>query len=663
MSGSRSSVAPAARVWMPAVFPALPADRVWMPAVFAAVPAAHVWMPVVLAVVAAGCTGGAASSDGSSTVAVPLEVRFVLDEAAFTAPPAPQNVVPFDVVAADMDADGDPDLLVNWHNLARLELFENEGGGFVLVNPESNDRSGLYENVGVASLYAEADRVLAAARADGAAGVYVWHEPNPRGDWHFYVAPAAEPATIELRANGALTPRLDERFVRRRGEFDAELRIDTALHFRVGVAFVATQLVVSASLPVFAGAELTPVGNTADLWKDDPHGIAWVNVRGTPAPEIFISRGGLMGQLLPPHDAKVDRFFEYTGADPMYEDARDAIPAGYGRGRRVEWVDIDADGVNELYIGNTDSPNALLAVDGSGSYTDIAPALGLDVADGDTFAWLDVDGDGRDDLVFVDAAGFSVAYNRGDRAFELAPGSDIGLRFPPGSEPGQESLFATLSLNVLDVDNDGRLDLWLTGHGEGRKLALYRGTDAGFADATAQFGLDAAPLANRIVFLDIENDGYIDAMTFGASATWLHNEGGARFRVEEVDPAWGLREFTHAAAIDVDDDALLDLVLVGHRRMVARNRSRGAGSALRVLPRTSADDPVGALVMAFYADGMVRAQRYGSALTTQYSQGLAPLRFGIPPGTSIDRLEVRWPDGRTETRAVGACENFIELQH
>jgi hypothetical protein len=38
------------------------------------------------------------------------------------------------------------------------------------------------------------------------------------------------------------------------------------------------------------------------------------------------------------------------------------------------------------------------------------------------------------------------------------------------------------------------------------------------------------------------------------------------------------------------------------------------------------------------------------------------LHFGIPPGTSIDRLEVRWPDGRSETRAVGAGEDFIELR-
>ncbi len=616
----------------------------------------------------AGAAGCSVDSDGEPAAGaarqhVPLEVRFTLDETAFTAPPAPQSSVPFDVVAADMDLDGDPDLLVNWHNLARLELFENQGGDFILANPAGDDHSGLYENEAIPSIYAPTEQTLARARAAGVAGVYVWHDPSPRQDWHFYVAPGEGPVTLELRANRALTPRLDARFVRRSDEFEAELAIDTPLHFQVGVAFVATQLALSASLPIFVGADLTPVGERADLWKDDPHGIAWVNVRGTPPAELFISRGGLMGTLLPPHDPKVDRFFEYTGGDPLYADARAAMPAGYGRGRRVEWVDIDGDGVNELYIGNTDSPNTLLAADGAGGYTDIAAALGLDFMTADTFAWLDIDGDGRDDLVFVNETGFAVAHNRGNRSFEVAAGDGLGLRFPAGSELHQDGLFDTLSLNVLDIDNDGRLDLWLSGHGQERKQALYRATGDGFEEVSAALGLDAAPLANSIVFLDIENDGYVDAMTFGLGAVWLHNEGGRRFTVEEVDPQWGVREFTRAVAVDADDDLRVDVVLVGHRRMVARNQTRGGGGALRVWPRAAGNDPVGTLVTAFYANGMVRVQRYGSALTTQYSQGLAPLHFGIPPGTSIDRLEVRWPDGRSETRAVGAGEDFVELWH
>jgi len=614
---------------------------------------------VLGALLAAGC--GTVGTPADDTAAVPLEVRFELDEAAFEAPPAPQAFVPFDVVSADMEGDGDPDLLLNWHNRAPLELFENRGGGFALVNLPADDHSGLDENPGIADIYGPVEQTLALARAAGP-GVYLWHEPDRRGDWHIQVTPAGEPVTLSLRANGALTLHIDRRYVVRQGEVDAELVVDEPLHFRADIYFVASQLAVEASLPLYVGGDLTAAGIRADLWKDDPHGIAWVNVRGTPPPEIYVSRGGLTGELLPPLDPKVDRFYEYDGGDPLYRDVRDATPANYGRGRRVEWVDVDGDGVNELYVGNTATPNALLVASDDGSYTDLAAAAGVDFLAGDTFAWLDVDGDGRDDLVFVDESGFALAYNRGDLIFERGDAAAVGLRFPAGSEPVSEELFDVLSLHVLDVDSDGRLDLWLAGHGEGRGHALYRGTGEGFEEVTEAFGLSAAPLANSIVFLDRDNDGDEDAVTFGAGAAWLVNDDGQRFAVEPMDPEWGLREFTRAAPLDVDGDGRVDLALFGHRRLLLRNATVGGGSALSVLPRAAEDDPVGTVVTAIYASGRVRAQRYGSTRSTQYSQGSGSLHFGIAHGDRIERLQVRWPDGTIEERPVDAAETYIEVR-
>ena len=600
------------------------------------------------------CAGGAA---------VETEISFELVTTAFEAPP-PLQPVPFDVVSADMDLDGDPDILVNWHNLAPLELFENTGDGFTLLNPEGGDRAGLFENPGIPSLYAPTEEMLERIGAAARAGLFVWHDPNRRERWNFYVVPDGDVAGIELRGNGTLSVEADERFVRRAGEFDAELDFDVAARFQAGLAFVAAQLKVRASLPILVGPDLLPAGgNEISLWKDDPHGIAWVDVRGTPQPDIYVSRGGLMGNLLPPHDPKLDRFFEYSGGDPLYSDVRATIPADYGRGRRVEWIDIDADMANELYIGNTDTANSLLVAGPRGDYRDIADQVGLDIQNGDTFSWLDVDGDGLDDLVFVDADGFRFAHNLGGLRFDLRPGEDIGLVFPAGSEPDQDRLFATLSLNVLDYNSDGDLDLWLLGHGESRRHALYRGTDGGFTDVTVEVGLDQAFGATGLIPMDVDNDGYLDAITLGLDPLLLHNDGGQRFEMSRFGgDEWGLKVYTRGVAVDVDLDRRLDVVMMGDRRLIARNTTSGAGSALRVVPRASGGDPVGTLVRAFYANGMVQAQRYGSASTSQYSQGLVPLHFGIPAGTFIERLVVRWPDGTEETRALTADEDFVELR-
>ena len=589
----------------------------------------------------------------------PADVSFVADQAAFRAPAAGAPV-PFDVVASDMDLDGDTDLLINWHNLARLELFENVDGAFELRNPADDDRSGLRENPGIDNLYAQGEEVVRRARAAGVPGVFVWHEPDPRRDWHFLVIPDRAPATIELRANRPMTPRLDERFVRRRGEFDASLAIDAETRFRVEVEFVATQLNVRASLPVFVGAQLDEVGDVADLWKGDPHGMAWVDVRGSREPDLFLTRGGLMGNLVPPHDPKRDRFYEYQGGEQLFRDARGLLPLGYGRGRSVEWVDIDGDSGAELYIGNTESANAVLSF-ADGRFKDVAAELGLGFRSADTFAWIDIDGEGGDDLVFIDPEGFGIAYNRSG-GFELRRGSEVGLRFPPASTPDVETLFATLSLNVVDADSDGRLDLWLTGHGEERGHALYRGTGERFEEITTDAGLAGAPLANSILFLDVDNDGYQDALTFGLVICLLRNRGGS-FEVVPLSTDLGLREFSRAVALDADGDGLLDVAVAGPGRRLLRNQTTGAGRALRVRLVSRGGDPVGAVVSAVYSNGVVQAQRFGSARNTQYSQGLAPLHYGIPHGSTVERLLIRWPDGEQEERDVGADENFIELVH
>ena len=50
---------------------------------------------------------------------------------------------------------------------------------------------------------------------------------------------------------------------------------------------------------------------------------------------------------------------------------------------------------------------------------------------------------------------------------------------------------------------------------------------------------------------------------------------------------------------------------------------------------------VGTVVRAFYANGIVQAQRYGSAANSQYSQGLVALHFGIPEATTIEPAPAR----------------------
>ena len=107
---------------------------------------------------------------------------------------------PFDLVVTDMDLDGDPDLLVNWHHLGRPELFDNRRGRFALLNPSGADASGLFDNRGIPDLFAKATEMIAEIDAEGKPGVYLWHDLNRHGAWNFYVLPQA-PVQLSIRTN------------------------------------------------------------------------------------------------------------------------------------------------------------------------------------------------------------------------------------------------------------------------------------------------------------------------------------------------------------------------------------------------------------------------------------------------------------------------------
>ncbi len=105
-----------------------------------------------------------------------------------------------------------------------------------------------------------------------------------------------------------------------------------------------------------------------------------------------------------------------------------------------------------------------------------------------------------------------------------------------------------------------------------------------------------------------------------------------------------------AVACDVDADGRVDLVGAGRQRYLVRNVSTGGAGFLDVELRAAAGRAVGALVRAHYSDGSVRAQRYGSAASSAFSQSLLPLHFGIPLGVELNEISVVWPGEATARR-------------
>ena len=78
----------------------------------------------------------------------------------------------------------------------------------------------------------------------------------------------------------------------------------------------------------------------------------------------------------------------------------------------------------------------------------------------------------------------------------------------------------------------------------------------------------------------------------------------------------------------------------------SRNVARCSGD---ISLRDGGREAIGALVRVWYSDGSVSVRRYGSAHSSAFSQVLEPLHFGIPAGSRVEKLAVRWPGDREDS--------------
>jgi hypothetical protein len=607
----------------------------------------------------------AAACDSERPVASPVALRLAPAAPDVLGPDVPHRVPAFDVVATDADADGDVDALVNWHHHGPFELLENRGGRFA-----SSYDLGIEPDV-----YAESPAMQERIRARGGSGLYLWHDLDRGGRWRFLwydpqgrhrgLALALETSIGFLLHEGLSDDEVDPAAVAPAGsgtEPAGEARLEIHLGpdvrerafsvqtRRIGVRLAVHRLSVGGAEPaaLFLGPELRPVGGDLELWKGDPHGVAWLDVLGRGAVDLFVSRGALGGKLVAPRVAKRDRWLRRVDAQPLrYEEVADAVPPDRGRARRVEAVDVDADGRLELWVGSRATPNRLLAYDPtSGRFADRAAALGLDTRGGAVASFADVDGDGRDDLLFVEDGRLDLLRNATragspDVRFERVSGASLGLVLPSVEEgPG---VIDPAQLRAVDLDRDGDLDLLLLAYGRALETRVFLREGERFRDATRDWGVADTPTGAAAALVDLDLDGLPDLVQLGEAPAIWHNRR-TRFAVLPLPPRSVPHLVSAVAVLDADADGDDDLLLVGRTRRLLWNRSEHPNGPLRVgLPARA----IGATVTAEYADGSAQVQRFGSASSTAFSQALQPLCFGSPAAAPIEQLRVRWP-GRSE---------------
>jgi len=593
------------------------------------------------------------------------------------------------LIAADLDGDGDTDLLAVGGRI--MALYHNGGVDGSTVQAKAR-KAGLLPGLGFgqrapagAANAPDDDPTLPwfsdATRAAGLAFVHVEGPEGPDGVEHWDIRPTMGP--------GAAWADVD-------GDGDEDL-------------FVA------------GGA-----GQSGRLFLNDGDG-SFSN--GTSAWGLADARGSGMGASFADwdEDGDPDLYVTNDGPNVMWRNdgtrfsdvSTSAGTADAGWGASAAWADIDRDGDLDLYVTNyltfdtsllppqpeaaalrREDPLAMLPYvfpgqadvlyrnDGGSSFTDITRAAGLHHPDGKGLgaAFFDHDADGWPDLYVInDTTPNTLWHNRGDGSFEEIA-LFVGLDDPRGG----------MGIALADVDRDGDEDLFVS-YWQSEPNALYRNNRIHapskrrfvprFEDLSVAAGLgqlSVGVVGWGCVLEDLDNDGdddlyvangytspdYETTMVCVGQPDHLYRNVARTGESTGAHglPRWELVDASRAgaplalslasrgaAAADYDGDGDLDLIVTNNNGPLVLLRNETGGRSLRVVPEgrgaAVTRDAVGARITLRLDDDseLVRTVRTGSSYLSGNERGA---RFGLGPRRAV-ALRIEWPDGTTSTHAVG----------
>ncbi|RIK74872.1 MAG: RNA-binding protein [Planctomycetota bacterium] len=349
-----------------------------------------------------------------------------------------------------------------------------------------------------------------------------------------------------------------------------------------------------------------------------------------------------------------DYLLRNDGKSAFTDVTRDAGIAGRGHGLSATWWDYDQDGWTDLYVGNDfDEPDSLYRNRGDGTFVEVIKqtvshtswfSMGADFGD--------LNNDGHADFLIADMAGTShykqktAMGSMGDKYWFMQHADPPQLmrnmlylgtgssRFMEAANlAGLAKSDWTWAVKLCDLDNDGRLDVYIT-----------NGMTRNFNEKDDPIALQKRPGATQW-------DRYEHLPPMKERNLAYRNLGDLKF--QDVAQDWGLDHLGMsfaAAHADLDRDGDLDLIVAnvdepvgmwrndsatGHRVLLkfagARGNTQGLGTKVRL--RSKSDEQIGELALA---------RGYMSA-------NEAVLHFGLGEDDRIERLEVAWPSGHKQT--------------
>jgi hypothetical protein len=394
------------------------------------------------------------------------------------------------------------------------------------------------------------------------------------------------------------------------------------------------------------------------------------------------------------------------------------IPNNNERNKQINWVDIDNDGDNDLFITSDNSGNRLFENLGnmimseitstSGMLTDNFPYYGASWGDYDNDGYLDVficvrdsnipnilyknNGDKTFSLVNDEAGLLSDGYmsfcsvfldydNDGDQDIYVSndkyanpnlmyKNNGDGTFTEVGVQSGTAVSIDAMTVTVEDLNYDGWLDIYVTNDPNNNVLFINNG-DGTFTDMAQSYQVTFNSTSWGAVFLDADNDKDLDLYVSGEgngttspflSSAFYENMNSSFFQLDN-SAVPNDYSYSYGNAIgDTDNDGYPEIVVnnIDHNNIfVWKNNTNTSNNWLKVKLEgtTSNRNGVGSFIEISINGN--KQYRYTCLGEGYLSQNSATEQFGLGSDTVIDYVKVKWLSGIEDTMYnVSANQNL-----
>lgn len=319
--------------------------------------------------------------------------------------------------------------------------------------------------------------------------------------------------------------------------------------------------------------------------------------------------------------------------------------------------------------------------DAGGTFTDVTRKAGVEdknLYHGFTVVFDDFNQDGKIDIFVANDSDPNYLYlNQGNGVFKEA-GLSSGVAFN-----GNGQTQANMGAAAGDFDNNGLLDLLTTTFSEDY-FPLFKQQSPGlFEDVSAQVGLATVTLpwvGWACGFADFDNDGYKDLWMANGhvypnadrlpSTSYLQpiavfaNRAGKFVRAPDASPGERKGSYRGGCAGDFDNDGRIDLLVlpIAGQPLLLQNRteplSHWIGFELR--GRAGNRDAIGAQVRIEHCGALqLETMRNGGSYI---SHNDSRIHFGLGSCAKVDRLKIRWPNGRLQVLENLVPDRYVTIE-